>query len=75
MNYEIFCKNFGNNLKYYRRIKNLTQEELAEQLDIADYHYISKIENGKCNITFKTIYKISNALNIEIHKLFMFNSI
>ena len=70
MDYETFCKNFGKNLKYYRRVKDLTQEQLAEQLDIADYHYISKIENGKSNITFKTLFKLSQALEIDVNNLF-----
>lgn len=70
MDYETFCKNFGKNLKHYRRMMDLTQEELAERLDITDYHYISKIENGKCNMTFKTLYKLSQALKIDINNLF-----
>ncbi len=40
-------------------------------VDISE-HRISQIENGKCNLTLKTVNKISNALNIHAVKLFNF---
>ena len=73
MDYETICKKFGNNLRHQRRIKDLTQEQLAEKLDISDYHYISTIESGKSNITFKTLFKLSQALETEIYNLFKFD--
>ena len=72
MSYEAFCKRFGYKLKYYRNYKGLTQEELAEKLEISDYHYVSKIESGKCNITFKTLFKLSQALDTEPFNFFQF---
>ena len=71
MDYNDFCKKFGVKLKYYRLMKDLTQEELAEILNV-DPHYISDIECGRRNITFKTLFKLSQALNIDIYKIFQF---
>ena len=72
MTYENLCKKFGIKLKYYRLIKKITQEQLAEKLNV-DSHYISDIECGRRNITFKTLYKITKALDLDIHKLFIFD--
>lgn len=40
-------------------------------VDISE-HRINQIENRKCNLTLKTVNKISNALNIHAIKLFNF---
>lgn len=47
----------------------MTQEELAEQLSV-DSHYLSDIECGRRNITLKTVYRLAQALNINISELF-----
>ena len=56
MQYEELAKKFGIRLKYYRNMRNLTQEQLSEKIG-ADVRYISDIERGKRNITFKTLSK------------------
>ncbi len=66
-----FLKEFGFRLKLYRLKHGMTQAELGEKVDISE-HRISSIENGKCNITLKTVCKLSNALNISGSKLFNF---
>ena len=71
MLYNIFLKEFGLRLKIYRMKRNLTQAQLGELIDVSE-HRLSQIENGKCNITLKTVNKISNALNIPSVKLFQF---
>ena len=38
--------NFGSEIKQLRQSRQLTQEQLAKELDI-DAPYLSKIENGK----------------------------
>ena len=49
-------KRFGRNLKKFRRMKGLSQEELSLELDL-DGSYIGKVENAKLNITIdKIIY-------------------
>lgn len=54
MEYKDLCVNFGNKLKYYRLMQGYTQEKFAEKLGV-DSHYISDIECGTRNITFKTL--------------------
>lgn len=65
--YNNFCKN----VKYYRRLNNMTQEKLAEEADLS-ISYIKQIESGKeyKNVTLNTQLKISKALNIKIKNLF-----
>ena len=61
---------FRYNLKYYRKQRNLTQEELSEISGIST-DYLSEIERGKGTPSFKRMELIANALNIEVYKLFM----
>ena len=62
-------KRFGKNLKKYRRLKNLSQEELSLELDL-DGSYIGKVENAKLNITIDKIIRIANYLEIDVIELF-----
>lgn len=72
MNDEEILKNLGLKLKYKRLQKGYTQETLAEIIDVHE-KYIGKIETGKQNITIKTLNRIANALEIDIHSLLMFD--
>ncbi len=71
MSYQDFCKKFGVKFKYYRLLKNLTQEQVAEKIGV-NAHYISDIECGRRNITFKTLYKLSTTLGLDVYKIFQF---
>lgn len=64
-------KKFGLNLKIERTKKGITQEELAEMIDVHE-KYISKIETGKQNVTIKTLNKLSCALGIDMYKFLIF---
>ena len=44
-------------LKEARKEANMTQEELAEKLGTKK-SYISRLENGKCDIQISTLYRI-----------------
>ncbi len=68
-----FLKEFGFRLKMYRIKKDYTQAQLGEMVEISE-HRISQIENGKCNITLKTVNKLANALQISGVKLFQFEN-
>lgn len=59
------------NIKKYRKKANLTQQELADLIDIS-MHYISQIESAKPNkyFTLVVIGRIADALNIDIRQLF-----
>ncbi len=71
MKYEEYVRRLGLKIKYYRNLKGITQEQLAEILGNEDY-MISNLETGKRNITLRTLHKISEALDVESSKLFEF---
>ena len=56
-------KLFSKNLKQLRTKKNLTQEELAEKLDIS-VRYIQQLEGRNCpNVKLETIADLAKALS------------
>jgi transcriptional regulator with XRE-family HTH domain len=59
---------FGEKLKEYRKLKGLSQEQLAEK---ANMHrtYIGMLERAEKNITLLNIEKIAIALEIKITDL------
>lgn len=69
MEKENYKLNFGLQVRRYRNERNLTQEELAA-LCMLDRTYIGSVERGERNIGLLNIYKIANALNINIRDLF-----
>ncbi len=64
-------KNFGNRVRELRKIKNLSQEELAFQAGL-DLKQLGSIERGKVNTSITHIYAIAKALNMEVKELFDF---
>ena len=60
--------NFGVKVRFYRKSKGLSQEELSFK---ADLHrtYIGMIERAEKNITLTNIEKIANALEVNINEL------
>ncbi|HCX1015702.1 TPA: helix-turn-helix transcriptional regulator, partial [Staphylococcus aureus] len=53
--------NIGNKIKNLRRIKNLTQEELAERTDLSK-GYISQIESEHASPSMETFLNIIEVL-------------
>ena len=62
-------KLFGANLKYYRKEKHFSQEELSEKVDISVKH-LSKIERGLTFVSADLLVKLSNNLGISVAQLF-----
>jgi len=64
-----FLKDFGERLATIRKQQNITQEGLA---DLVELHrtYIGFIEQGKRNPSIKNVYKIAKALKISLKDLF-----
>ena len=58
------------NVKKYRKLIQLTQENLAELADVSNT-YIANIECGQTWISDKTLEKIAAALHIEEYLLFI----
>lgn len=59
----------GEKIRYYRRVKDLTQTELANLVG-NDRQYIYKIEKGKVSPSISTIAVLAYALNITLAELF-----
>lgn len=59
-------KIFAFNVKKYRKLLNLSQEELALR---ANLHrtYISDVEREVRSISLDNIQKLANALNVDIY--------
>ena len=56
----------GLNIRNLRRMREMTQEELAEKSGITKW-YISKIELGITHPRLETYYNIAEALNVTIN--------
>lgn len=61
-------KNIGERIRRCRRERGLTQEELAEKIDIAP-NYLGQIENGRRGVNITNLIKIANALDITFDYL------
>jgi len=57
------------NIKRFRLLNRLSQEELAEQVDISTT-FLCSIEIGKKWLSPHTLAKLSDALKIESYELF-----
>jgi len=67
-NLELLAKN----IKKYRKEKNLSQNELAERLNISREH-LAKLETTKRCISLKLLFKLSDTLNVSLRDLFTFD--
>jgi transcriptional regulator with XRE-family HTH domain len=61
---------FGENLKFYRKEKSLSQEQLSEILDISVKH-LSAIERGLTFVSAELLEKLSVSLEIPIFLFFV----
>lgn len=60
----------GLNIAYYRKLRDLTQEQLAEKAGI-ERSRVSKTEIAWTGTSLDTIFRIADALEIEPYKLLM----
>lgn len=63
-------KKIGARIVFYRKLKSMTQEKLAEEVGITP-QYLSRIENGgySKNVSLSTLMKIAGVLNVTMSKL------
>lgn len=64
----------GRRVKFYRKIANLTQADVAERLGIS-VSYISQIECGHTDVSLKRLDEIANTINTNIELLLSVNSV
>jgi transcriptional regulator with XRE-family HTH domain len=60
---------FGANLKYYRKLRQLSQEQLSEKLDITPKH-LSTLETGAGFASADLLEKITKILRVSASALF-----
>ncbi len=60
----------ADNIRYYRKKQNLTQEALAFYAEIS-YDFMRRIESGKGKVGFsiQTLYKIAKVLDVSVDDL------
>lgn len=58
----------GKNIKYFREINNMTQEQLGKLLHITKVS-ISCYENGKRTPSLETLIELSNIFNVTLDEL------
>lgn len=66
-------KRFGRNIRIHRETANLTQEQLAEKLDIS-CGSLSRIETGRQFVTQTTLENLSKALKVSVSDLFLYST-
>ena len=62
------AKLLGKNIKKYREFKKLTQNDLAEKVDLSR-EYIADIERGLKNISLRKLYMIADVLEVKCSDL------
>ena len=67
----MILETFGNRLRLIRENKGVSQVELSEKTGVVR-EQISRIENGQINATIKTIFRLSDALDVELKDVFDF---
>lgn len=60
----LFLTNFGKRVRFLRKKRGFSQEDLANDCDIP-INQIGRIERAEINTTLKTFHKILVALDIE----------
>ena len=71
---QLFRKEYrllGLNIAYYRKSKELTQMQLAEELDISRTH-MGRIELGLVGVSLDVLFAIADILDVPVYKFFQF---
>lgn len=61
----------GKRIQSVREDRGLTQEELEDRTGV-NAKYISAVECGQRNVTFKTLSKLARGLEVELYELLIF---
>lgn len=68
---DYICKILGTNIKKYRKLRGLTQEKLAEAVEL-EIRTLSLVETGKSFVSSKTLSNLSAVLDVKPADLFEF---
>ncbi|EFI70691.1 MerR family transcriptional regulator [Lysinibacillus fusiformis ZC1] len=71
---ESLVKLVGSNIKEIRKLKKLTQEELAEKCGL-QASYLAGVERGDRNFTIQTLEKITEGLEVAPSSIFKFETL
>lgn len=63
-----------NRLKVYRAMHDLTQEQLARELDVTRAT-INAIENGRYDPSLRLAFQIARFFNVQIEEVFLYSSV
>lgn len=66
---EKFLMRFARNLKAARKVRNMTQEDLADKAGLT-LSQIARIETGVINTTISTVEALLKALKADSNELF-----
>lgn len=69
--YDIYLKQFGNNLRRIRKGKGLSMEAVANEAEI-EYRQLGRIERGEVNTTIISLLRIVEVLKVDMKMLFEF---
>lgn len=61
----------GLNIAYYRKERDMSQEELAEAVNISRTH-MSRIETANCAVSLDVVFDICDVLSVSPGKIFDF---
>ena len=61
-------KAIGKNIKTYRQLRNLRQEDLAELTDLSP-NFISMVERGEKTLSMESFVRIANVLHVSADML------
>lgn len=65
-------KKLGERIRYLRKMRGMTQEELAERADVS-VTFIGLTERGKNIPSVLTCFRIARALGVSLSELFRFD--
>ena len=74
--YESEYMQLGLKIAYYRKLRGLTQEQLAEKIDRSPA-FIGHVEAPNINkaVSLDTLFDIAHVLDIPVYKFFMFDEV
>lgn len=71
MNLNDFMKIVGEGIRYFRKKRGLSQEQLADMANINE-SYLGKLERAEKVCSIEKLFVITNALNVPLHDFFSY---